>query len=133
MSLRQTVQFCDIDLTEINCNFNKKRSDEADVEYKTDNGILIHSLSDLFQQITDLKQHCIKVYLTCSYFEIYNDQLYDLLDETPQRLLEPLQVCEDKVRNCSLIFQKKEFSVKGLIEVEVHSFQQCLDLLKLGE
>jgi len=48
MSLRQTVQFCDIDLTEINCNFNKKRSDEADVEYKTDNGILIHSLSDLF-------------------------------------------------------------------------------------
>jgi len=40
------------------------------------------------------------------------------------RLQESLFIVEDK---------KKGFLVKGLIEVEVSSFQQCLDLLKLGE
>lgn len=62
-----------------------------------DNGILIHSLCDLFQQITELQRNGTVVFLTCSYFEIYNDLLYDLLDQSPQRLLEPLQVSEDKV------------------------------------
>ena len=40
------------------------------------------------------------------------------------RLQEPLSIVEDK---------KKGFSVKGLIEVGVSTFEQCLDLLKLGE
>lgn len=53
MSLRHTEQFTDIELQEIDCNFKKKRGSEA--ESKSDNGILIHSLCDLFQQITDLK------------------------------------------------------------------------------
>jgi hypothetical protein len=40
------------------------------------------------------------------------------------RLQEPLSVVEDK---------KRGFFVKGLIEVTVSTFEQCLDLLKLGE
>lgn len=31
----------------------------------------------------------------CSYFEIYNDQIYDLLAENFQQKNEPLQVVED--------------------------------------
>lgn len=66
----------------------------------------------------------VQVAIRCSYFEIYNDQLYDLLDQSDMRLQEQLIVVEDK---------KKGFVVKGLIEVFVSTFEQCLDLLRLGE
>jgi hypothetical protein len=66
----------------------------------------------------------VQVQIRCSYFEIYNDQLYDLLDQSDMRLQEQLIVVEDK---------KKGFVVKGLIEVFVSTFEQCLDLLRLGE
>ena len=69
VSLRETEQFTDIDLEYFECTFKKEQSSVS----KSDNGILIHSLCDLFQQINELKTHGIKVYLTCSYFEIYND------------------------------------------------------------
>jgi len=31
----------------------------------------------------------------CSYFEIYNDQIFDLLHETLEKLQDPLPVVED--------------------------------------
>lgn len=65
-----------------------------------------------------------KIYLRCAYFEIYNDLVYDLLDSSAQKLSEPLPLIET---------QKKEFAVKGLGEVPVSTFEQCLDLLKIGE
>lgn len=40
------------------------------------------------------------------------------------RLQEPLQIVQDR---------KKNFSVRNLIEVGVVSFDDCLDLLRLGE
>jgi hypothetical protein len=63
--------------------------------------------------IDKMSQQKQKVYLRCCYFEIYNDQVYDLLDISDMKLQEPLQVVEDK---------RKEFSVRGLIEIPVSSF-----------
>lgn len=42
-----------------------------------------------------------KVFIVrCAYFEIYNDQIYDLLQENFQQKNDPLQVIEDgKVRH----------------------------------
>lgn len=58
-------------------------------------GILIHSLNDLFMSIAALPPSQ-RVTLKVSYFEIYNDKLFDLLDQTAFRLEEPLQITEDK-------------------------------------
>ena len=55
----------------------------------------------------------LTVQLRCSYFEIYNDKLYDLLDQSENRLEEPLHISEDK---------KHGFTVRNLIEVIVDSF-----------
>lgn len=63
--------------------------------------------------------------LRCAYFEIYNDQIFDLLNEDQEKFQLPLQAIED--------IKKKEFVVRGLREVVVTSFNECLDLLKLGE
>lgn len=49
---------------------NQKRKQETPL---SDKGILIHSLSDLFRAIEKMEQTKQKVYLRCSYFEIYND------------------------------------------------------------
>ena len=63
--------------------------------------------------------------LRCAYFEIYNDQIFDLLNEDQEKFQLPLSAIED--------IKKKEFVVRGLREVVVASFSECLDLLKLGE
>lgn len=68
-----------------------------------------------------------KVYIIrCSYFEIYNDAIYDLLNtQKEQAFSEPLQLQED--------IRKKEFLVKNLKEYVVESYEDCLKLLRLGE
>eukprot|EP00347_Sterkiella_histriomuscorum_P010849 403374689 len=68
-----------------------------------------------------------KVYIIrCSYFEIYNDAVYDLLcEQSEMSFHEPLQLQEDNKR--------KEFVVKGLKENVVQSLEDCLALLRVGE
>ena len=64
--------------------------------------------------------------IRCSYFEIYNDNVYDLLsDSTEESFHEPLQLQED--------IKKREFVVRGLKEHVVQSIDDCLALLRLGE
>lgn len=84
-------------------------------------GILPHSFRDLFDTIEkDLNKTYV---LRCSYFEIYNEQIYDLL-KPPSQLMETLQVNEDA---------RKEFYVKGLTEQSVSSIGEIFDVLKRGE
>ena len=60
----------------------------------------------------------------CSYFEIYNDYVYDLLAAL-EHLDTPMHVCEDSKR--------KDFYVKGLKEYMVSNLEECLEILKIGE
>ncbi|CAD8071082.1 unnamed protein product [Paramecium sonneborni] len=86
-----------------------------------DEGVLLQSFKDLFTKIEcDLNKTYV---LRCSYFEIYNEQIFDLLKPS-SKLQETLQVNED---------QKKEFYVKGLIEQSVSSINEIFDVLKRGE
>jgi hypothetical protein len=57
--------------------------------------------------------------VTCSYFEIYNEQLVDLLDQSPKKLT----VREDL---------KKGVFVENLSEETVESVQKALALLNQG-
>jgi Kinesin motor domain len=57
--------------------------------------------------------------LRCSYFEIYNDALYDLLNPHKELAFsEPLTLQED--------IRKREFIVRGLKEYVVESYEECV-------
>lgn len=63
-------------------------------------GILIMSLKELFQKVSGVNGGETigqRVYIIrCSYFEIYNDAIYDLLNsQKEQAFNEPLQLQED--------------------------------------
>ena len=62
-------------------------------------------------------------FLKCSYIEIYNDQIYDLL-KSAERLSETLTVNEDS---------QKDFYIKGVVEESVSSIEEILDKLRKGE
>jgi len=62
-------------------------------------------------------------FLKCSYVEIYNDQIFDLL-QTAERLGETLTVNEDP---------NKDFYIKGVTEESVSSIEEILDKLRKGE
>lgn len=61
--------------------------------------------------------------LKCSYIEIYNDQIYDLL-KAPEMLGDILTVNEDN---------NKEFYIKGVAEESVSSLEEILHKLRKGE
>ena len=60
----------------------------------------------------------------CSYFEIYNDLCYDLLANL-EEFGDSLPVCEDPKKN--------DFFVKGLKEIHVNNYEDCMEILKIGE
>lgn len=62
-------------------------------------------------------------FLRCSYIEIYNDMVFDLL-KPADKLGETLTVNED---------QKKDFYIKGVTEESVSSISEILEKLKKGE
>ena len=69
-----------------------RHSNDQRLEARQD-GILIQSLIELFNRV---KQSATKAYIIrCSYFEIYNDSIYDLLNNGEDKMTEPLQLNED--------------------------------------
>jgi len=107
-------------------NFEEKYPDfvyDSNKEHFENNtGILVQSLRDIFKAIEQDKERTY--FLQCTYFEIYNDQIYDLLK--PHRSLgEPLPLVED-VKN-------EDFVIKGITTESVGSIKQILDRLKKGE
>jgi len=85
-------------------------------------GVLIYAVQDLFQEFE--KQPSSTFIVRASYFEIYNDLIYDLLGKT-EELGESLNIAEDPKR--------KEFYIRGIREVIVDNFDDCLEILKIGE
>lgn len=61
--------------------------------------------------------------MRCSYVEIYNEQVYDLLREEDS-ISEPLSLNEDK---------NKDFYIRGVIEEPISSIEEILYYLRRGE
>ena len=107
-------------------NGRRKRSSSPILKGIKDKGILIHGLQQLFEKIDEREEQENRIVIVkCSYFEIYNDQVYDLLNEEFATTHEALQVIEDPKR--------KDFYVRNLRETIVENLDECLSLLKLGE
>jgi hypothetical protein len=98
----------------------KSTSNQSNTSSKgADSGILVHALQDLFKHINKEEEN--KTYfLRCSYVEIYNEQVFDLLREG-DAIGEYLSLNEDK---------NKEFYIKGAIEQRVESVAEVMEWLK---
>ena len=78
-------------------------------------------MKDLFDEVqNDLDKSFV---VRCSYIEIYNEQIYDLL-KSASRLADVLTVAEDS---------NKEFYVKGVTEESVLNINEILEVLGRGE
>jgi hypothetical protein len=84
-------------------------------------GIIILALEDLLKLIDSNKSK--SCYLSCSYLEIYNEQIYDLLGD------------KDRITD-TLIMQEEKgigFYVRGLTEHVINSISDVERLIKKGE
>ena len=84
-------------------------------------GILLYALKHIFKSLETEsdKRSTLKV----SYIEIYNDSIYDLLQEKTG-MLNALTVNESELG---------KFTLKGVIEQQVESISQVLNVIKKGE
>lgn len=84
-------------------------------------GILFMALSDLFKSVEEDKEKTY--FIRCSYVEIYNDQVFDLL-RPRAHLGDPLTISEDS---------NHEFYIKGIREADISSIEEAIKKLKDGE
>lgn len=84
-------------------------------------GVLNLALKDLFQAIQEDVDRTFL--LQVSYMEIYNENVYDLLNPR-ERLSDMLQINEDPV---------KGFYIKGVNEEPVNSIEEVLERIERGE
>lgn len=94
----------------------------TDTQLENKTGLLIQALKTLFEKIKSSEEKTF--FVKCSYVEIYNDQIYDLLQRA-ENIGETLQVCEDTL--------KDQFFVRGVREEAIDDWYDALDKLKRGE
>ena len=88
---------------------------QKQVPSKTEHGLIHLALRDLFSQKDDSCE------IQASYFEVYNESIYDLLNE--EDLDKPLVLYEDG----------DQFKVRGIRSAHVNSLTDCLTVMKGGE
>ena len=86
------------------------------------NGLLIQALKDLFNKTKSSEDKTF--FVKCSYVEIYNDMIYDLLQRA-ENISETLQVCEDTT--------KDQFYIRGVREEAIDDWTDAIEKLKRGE
>lgn len=82
------------------------------IQYK---GLSLMFIEELMEKTRDLKDFRIN----CSYFEIYNENVFDLLD-----VQESLNVSEDPI---------KGFFIRNLTEKQVNSFEEAFEMISQAE
>lgn len=97
--------------------------DSSDYKFSSENpnrGLLPRCFEYIFTKIFENISNCEAEFLVkCSYLEIYQEQINDLLDPNPQNL----QIRED---------MKRGVYVEGLIEEIVSNAEETYNLLKIG-
>jgi len=96
-------------------------------EFENENasGVLFYAAQKIFEKIcigTDSKSGCTNV-IKCSYIEIYNDSIYDLLQEK-NRIKNALSINENEI---------KEFIVKDAIEHNIRNIEDFINIIQIGE
>ena len=88
-------------------------------------GVLLQALDYALECVGQSREDEVKenVFVKCSYLEIYNDNLYDLLQEKG-RFDTPLTVNETG---------SKKFVVKGAIELSVTNTSELMRVIRRGE
>jgi len=86
------------------------------------NGVLLCAMENILQKVLRGDDKCTCI-LKCSYIEVYNDFVYDLLQEKGM-LQTPLTINE---------LDSKEFVLKGGIEWSIRSAQDFFEAIKRGE
>uniref|UniRef100_K3X5Z9 Kinesin motor domain-containing protein n=1 Tax=Globisporangium ultimum (strain ATCC 200006 / CBS 805.95 / DAOM BR144) TaxID=431595 RepID=K3X5Z9_GLOUD len=71
------------------------------------------SIECLFEELRSISRHGAAAIVYCSYMQIYNNEVYDLLQENKQRMKDPLAVREMIKGN------GKQIYVSGLSEFRV--------------
>lgn len=97
----------------------EKSSEKVVVEQAK--GIIVLALEDLLSLIEENKSK--SCYLSCSYLEIYNEQIFDLLAES-EKMSETLLMQEEKGRG---------FYIRGLSEHVINSISDVEQLIHKGE
>lgn len=84
------------------------------------------AVESLFEELRSIGRHGAAAIVYCSYMQIYNNEVFDLLQENKQRMKEPLTVREMIKGN------GKQIYVSGLSEFRVANLDETLKLLKTG-
>jgi hypothetical protein len=83
-------------------------------------GIIPRAVVDIFERLSSLDSDN-KSTVYCSFVQVYNEQLFDMLRDGNR--LKPLELHEGR----------DGVYVQGLSEYSVNGFGDCLELLRLGE
>ncbi len=86
-------------------------------------GVLLHALQYAFDQLAGGNRDKDVTLLRCTYVEIYNDSIYDLLQEKGS-IDTPLTINE---------LDSKKFVIKGAVEHSVRNIKELLRVIMKGE
>ncbi|DBA04312.1 TPA: hypothetical protein N0F65_002074 [Lagenidium giganteum] len=89
-------------------------------------GVMPRAFACLFDELAAISAHGAAAIVHCSYMQIYNNEVYDLLQENRARMKEPLAVRELIKGNDRQIY------VSGVSEFRVASVADTVKLLRLG-
>ena len=84
-------------------------------------GIIPRAVNDIFQMSE--QPHVIQISVYCSFVQVYNEQLFDMLRDV--NMTTPLTIREDR--------DNKEMYVQGLSEYSVRNVNDALQLLRIAE
>lgn len=88
-------------------------------------GLVTMALRKIFLEVDTAEKNGEEFILNCSYIEIYNELVYDLLRDFNNAGEQALPIFEDT--------DKAEFVVKGAIEESVTNYAEALEVLERGE
>ncbi len=86
-------------------------------------GVLLYSMDHIFKRIKSESEPMNTLIVKCSYIEIYNDNIHDLLQE------------KGKIHNALAISEidSKEFIIKDAVEPAVSDIHEALAVITKGE
>lgn len=89
-------------------------------------GVIPRAIKSLFEELQSISKLGSACVVHCSYMQIYNNDVYDLLQDSKKRTKDPLAVREMTKGN------DKQVYVSGISEFRVTNVQEALQLLNTG-